>query len=90
MISVFAMLFSLCRQGRVLEGVCHRLLATNRPIRHRGERRRLRKRKNFIGSFGLAFNLNSPPRCIIRLKILYTYLKALCIKTKQEKSLAEA
>jgi hypothetical protein len=29
--------------------------------------------KNFVGSFGLAFNLDSPPRRIIRLKILYTY-----------------
>jgi len=31
-----------------------------RPIRHRGERRRLRERKNPIGLFGLAFNLKVP------------------------------
>ena len=44
-----------------------------RPIRHRGERRRLRERKNSVGLLGVAFNLNCPPHCVIRLTILYTY-----------------
>ena len=44
-----------------------------RPIRHRGERRRLRKRKSFVGSFGCAFNLVFPSNSILRLKILYSY-----------------
>ena len=40
--------------------VRHCLLAIQRPIRHRGERRRLRERKNPIGLFGVAFNLKVP------------------------------
>jgi len=52
--------FSTFWQYYVLEGVCHCLLAAQRPIRHRGERRRLRERKNSDGLLGVAFNLNLP------------------------------
>ena len=65
--------FSTFWQFYVLEGACHCLLAAQRPIRHRGERRRLRERKNSDGLLGAALNLNCPPHCFIRLTILYTY-----------------
>ena len=65
--------FSFLVGNCVLEGVCHCLLAAQLPIRHRGERRRLRERKNSIGLLSVAFNLNRPPYHIIRLTTLYTY-----------------
>jgi hypothetical protein len=54
----------VCLEGSVI--VCW---LSKEPIRHRGERRRLRKRKNFLGSFGVPSTSVFPPNYVGRLKI---------------------